>query len=384
VSFASWIEGWPEFKSELFGSRHRFFSRTEARAAAVRALVPSWKAEDVLRTARSGVNLWIRNAAGLREVVSVTPDAARSLYGAGMTLYLKDLPWFSALADDVAQTLGVPQGSIECSVFCNKPGAVTPMHFDGVDTLAVQVTGTKSWRVAPNRFVSRPTVTVHARKVAHPAVRLAVPDPLPTEMPADSESFTLDAGAMLHLPAGTWHFTQSDEESVSLHIHLTPYSWADALLATLRAKLLRSEAWRSSAHGLRRSTFSGGRWNAGDALHALRAAVDELSVEDLVPPAQRDLTLDTKLRSRARSGVSVGAPAGNDPITVAFTAEEHGNEHTTSVEMSPEFARATLVFAKSSEPLTARDLVERVPGLDTEEALALLRVFLDVGYARYA
>lgn len=383
--FESWIDNERNFHEDVLGGSARAFPATAGRLSAVQKLAPSWTVEAILAEHRAEVVAWLQTLDGQMKAAQVSTNAARDLYAAGTTLYLRKVAFLEPLRRDFAASLRLPLPYVECSLFCNQPGATTRMHFDTVDTLTVQVTGSKRWRVAPNRHAPSPTQYWASCDPLKHELRMYAHEPFPTAMPEDSVSALLEPGGMLYIPMGDWHETASDEESISIHIHLQRYSWADAVLSTLRARLVRDEAWRKTAYGLLAPTRAGRSWGASSALEALRAAVAELHVDDIKRPAPLVSSSDAKVTRRARTAVGVDdVDNGDKPARVTFSVDEHGWERTTSVEMAPEYRAATLLLAKSPVPLSEAEIAERVPGLDVNEVRKLKQVLFDVGYIRNA
>ena len=141
-----------------------------------------------------------------------------------------------------------------------------------------------------------------------PDLRLYAHDRLPTRMPADADEYVLTPGSVLYVPRSFWHETESDEESISLHVHHIPVPWVDAVLVTLRAKLLRDPAWRAGAHDLwdasRRSHTAA---TADRLLDALATAVDGLTADDVLlfplPYTRVSLNYTSKQRPRGYTRV---------------------------------------------------------------------------------
>jgi hypothetical protein len=69
-------------------------------------------------------------------------------------------------------------------------------------------------------------------------------------MPPDAMTVDLRPGSVLFIPRGTWHDTETLQDSVALTLSYSVQSWADALLERLGAELRREPAWRAPATGL--------------------------------------------------------------------------------------------------------------------------------------
>ncbi|HWL84364.1 MAG TPA: cupin domain-containing protein [Polyangiaceae bacterium] len=378
-----WLEGHPNFRRETLGRHLRFFDATERRASSVRALSSSWAIEDVL-DASGTIHAWFEWLDGRHRTTVVPRDTALELYRSGTTLYVHSPRFLAALADEVASALGIPRKFIECAVFCNQPGAISRMHFDSADTLTVQISGSKRWTLAPNAHAPEPMASWATRDPMRPTLQLYAQEPFPASMPGDAQKLHLKAGAMLYVPRGTWHETLSEEESVSLHIHLLSYSWLDAALATLRARLVRDQTWRRNAYPLWDPEYEDA-WDARTALETLREAVGQISEGDLAR-ISATVSMGDPVVSRARSSFGVdGVDAVEDGCAhVVFTVEEHGIEHVTNMDMSDEYLAAARLIARSGEGISAEGLATQVPALEREDALQLVRLLVDIGYARRA
>lgn len=92
-------------------------------------------------------------------------------------------------------------------------GAVISRHCDDVDVVAVQLFGSRPWRLEPN---SDPPVGLHDR--VHVAKKLR--DGWSAEFGAASRTVTLMPGSVLYVPMGWWHETRSFEDSFALVISL--------------------------------------------------------------------------------------------------------------------------------------------------------------------
>jgi 50S ribosomal protein L16 3-hydroxylase len=201
-------------------------------------------------------------------------------------------------------------------------------------------------------------------------------------MPPETTTYDLDAGAMLYVPRGYWHETRSDEESISIHIHLSEYTWADALLSVLRSRLLREEVWRSNAY----EAWDPSRELDGvqSLLASLRKNVDGMRVEDLVQIEQADVNEETPIVRRSATAVGVDQLLASERVVVTFEVDDHGRSRSTTIEMTVQHAFATLEVARSREALSARALALAIPGMRTQDALELLRLLQSIGFIRRA
>lgn len=274
--FETWIAplDLETFRAEYFSRRILFREATRERLETMQS-VHSWNVAELLRSPGVKPVAWFNDIDGGHLTAEVSNEAARKLYRGGITLYLQEVPELVPIGDEIARALKVPRHNIVCALFCNQRGARTRAHFDAVDTLTLQLKGSKRWRLAPNELAPHPTDSWGTLDGSEKKAELWQygHDELPATMPAGAEEFLLEPGAMLNVPRGFWHETESDEESVSLHMHRVPLPWADAVLVSLRALLLRDPTWRESTNHL---------WNSA------RAETNEQTAERLLRSLVRD------------------------------------------------------------------------------------------------
>jgi 50S ribosomal protein L16 3-hydroxylase len=380
------------FRREYLTRRVLFREASEARLATALGLRP-WGVADLLRNPRVKAWAWFQDKAGRHLTAEVPNESALALYRAGITLYLKHVPEVAPLAREIARALKVPEHNVKYTVFCSGPNAETRAHFDPVDTIALQIVGKKRWRLAPNALAPQPTVSWATLDGSEGDAEfwLYTHGDLPTRMPeGEVEEYLLEPGALLNVPRGYWHETDSPEASVSLHLHHVSLPWADAVLVALRALLLRDPAWREGALGLWDDAQAGANEReAGRRLRSLVEAASRLAPADVLPALARTSgpRPEGLMVRRARAGFAVETPEGGaDASRVTFVVSECGSERRTTVEMSASYLRACRLFAESPEggPFSAEGLAERVPGLTDDDARALVSLLLEVGFLRRA
>jgi 50S ribosomal protein L16 3-hydroxylase len=274
------------FRTEYLSKRLLFCKASQARLDTV-ASVRSWDVADLLRSPRVRPFAWFQGLDGRHQVTEIDRDAALKLHSAGVTLYLKHVPEAAMLARDVARSLHVPEERIRSTVFCNQPGAVTRAHFDPVDTITLQLTGSKRWRVAANTFAPDPTMswTTLDGSATFAELWLYAHDDLPGALPADAVEHVLEPGALLNVPRGFWHETVSTEASISLHVHHVPLPWIDLALCSLREVLQRDPAWREAPVDLWDAKRAGTNGRAlASLLRSLVGAASALPPTFAAPP----------------------------------------------------------------------------------------------------
>jgi 50S ribosomal protein L16 3-hydroxylase len=381
VLLSSWLAPLDGFIEGALGKAPLFLPPTEERARSVASLTSSWRAPDLCAQALR-TEAWVRSLEGGLKRTPVTQSAAAALYAAGMTVYLQELPFLEPVIEEATRSLVFARKSVECALFCNHPGAKTPYHFDSVDTIAIQVTGSKEWRLAKNTHAPEPTANWVPRTRPAEELRRYAHDGMPEQMPPDATTYRLEPGAVIYVPRGYWHETFSGEESVSMHLHLVPTTWVDVLLETLRGRLVRDEALRKHAYPL----FHPGRADLApaEALARLKEAVAELALDDLVRVDERPIGADDAVVRRARTSVAFDRDAEDPELHVAtIEAREHGHTSTTELDLSGAYLRAARLLAEQLAPRTVRDLA-RAADMPLGDALELVGALRRAGLVRLA
>ena len=212
-----------------------------------------------------------------------------------------------------------------------------------------------------------------------PEIALSCHEQLPTTMSADAAEFVLTPGAVLSIPRGWWHETVSDQASISLHLHYEPILWVDTVLATLRARLLRERRWREALP----LPVSGTEIRAEAHLDDLARVVAELEPDDIVPA---DATRPAAVTRSAGSSLALIGPLGPGDVEVEVVTPQPGAARHTSLALTraPLAAAQRLAATSPGRPLRRGALVEEVPGLDVDDADALVDALLEAGFLRPA
>jgi hypothetical protein len=186
---------------------------------------------------------------------------------------------------------------------------------------------------------------------------------------------------VLNVPRGWWHRTESDEESISLHIHHSPVPWVDAVLITLRARLVRDAAWRAPASRIwdphHRSDVE---TTASTLLDELRAIVATLAPDDVLPAI--DVPSARVVARRAGAGIRIHAD-DDDTWRAIVNVNDYGLERHTTLHIDQRHGAACRLLL-DGRLTTVDDLVEHVPDLDEADAAALIRELAAAGFVRAA
>jgi 50S ribosomal protein L16 3-hydroxylase len=201
-------------------------------------------------------------------------------------------------------------------------------------------------------------------------------------MPPDTFTFDLEPGSALHVPRGFWHETNSDRDSISLHVLIDPPTWSNVLLEAMRFELLRQESMREAAYS---QDIAGGKAMC-DALRAVAARLDPRDIVRL-PLSQSPPDEGTRF---VRCGQTTFGFDASDPSSstarVALVAHAYKASIVTRVEMSPEFVMGCEWIARldSGRTFTIPEFIASVRELSSSEALDLMAVLEGARFVRRA
>lgn len=214
------------------------------------------------------------------------------------------------LGRSLAAELGAFRSPVP-SISVSPKGAGTPVHFDGLEVLVVQLAGRKRWHISRNTAVASPDFPFFPSAQGPGARGGIVPDYL-TELPSPTQcdqpaTVVLEPGAALFLPRGFWHETQALDDSVSVTFKLPlPTRYAVALEA-LAQHLRRDPHWRAPFTGAERGEALGRRDQ--DNLHQLLARLGgELCEVEVRPRA------GARLRRNRHVALSLSRLAPDEPM----------------------------------------------------------------------
>lgn len=232
-AFGPGLETWthplppPRFLAERWRKRHLLSPGGPARLRALFRDLGEPRLESLLAAATPEVSAWFVDGETPDYSLRVAPETAAKLYRAGLTIYFNlspERPFVARLLSRLCRSLGHPPSRAVLSVFATRKGSHTHPHVDGNENFTVQLTGRKRWRLGAD------TDSVAWRRRA-----LTV---------------DLRPGNLLYCPGSWRHETFGLEDSISLNLSLLSHPWADVVLPSLRAALMRRPDWRETAYGL--------------------------------------------------------------------------------------------------------------------------------------
>jgi ribosomal protein L16 Arg81 hydroxylase len=142
-------------------------------------------------------------------------------------------------------------GNCKVAMTLSPAGFGWPLHFDPVDTLILQIEGTKRFMVSELPVVARPHFGARFRadgSVYYDDPGNTWPDLERIDVSALRE-IVLEPGDVLHCPAGVVHGTSALNESLTLILDFEQRSTIDLIVDVLRDQLASDPAWRQAPLG---------------------------------------------------------------------------------------------------------------------------------------
>lgn len=162
-----------------------------------------------------------------------TAEEARELLSQGCTLGVRHADKHDAALGELARDFEADfRAPIDVHLYVTPAGrSGFGWHYDAEDVFVLQTAGSKHWELRKNTVNPWPLV-----------------ETLPADMKYEREIMplmrcALAAGDWLYIPAGYWHRTQGEEESISLSVGVLSPAAID-LFDFLRRELVESLLWR--------------------------------------------------------------------------------------------------------------------------------------------
>ncbi len=323
------------------------------------------------------------NAGGQRITDVADPDGIAAAYAGGATVVLQAVHRVWPPLGTFCRALSAELGhQTQTNVYVTPPGAQGfKPHHDTHDVLVLQVDGAKHWTIHP------PVIELPLK--SQPSNQLG-PDPVGGRPP--EIDVVLEPGDALYLPRGWLHSAQTtDQRSIHLTVGLLATTWADVLTDLVAGAGTDDLALRR-ALDLPPGAASGAEEDGGgsaDDVAAFRSAarawvesLDDAAVQRVIarrwrgavpaepvsPLAQdaaaRALHADTVVRPR--TGAHPRLSDAGDRVELVV------GETTVSL---PGWTRPALAAALA-RPVSASSLAGSGVGIDTDDALVLLRRLL--------
>lgn len=310
----------------------------------------SFEVDELLREHTGDVRVWLQTPVGTQKSIDLPPARALDLHACGLTLYAVGHPRLESLATTLARLLGSDPRGADGSIFANRGGVGTPMHFDANENFTIQLTGRKRWHVAANDAVDAPLDNWVSRTQVGPTLRRSTAQCLDRCLPAATTTYDLEPGSLLYLPRGYWHATEAlDEANTSINVSLRPTTWYDLGMRALGSILIGDRRWRqtvpSAGGGAAEAELRGLLSSLASALQTVEPA-DVLGWRDDTPSNARRHGRNP-LASLGVESVATNEGGGRSGIVSVTVPRERGTEETR-FSAEDEILDACLELAEAS------------------------------------
>jgi ribosomal protein L16 Arg81 hydroxylase len=291
------------------------------------------------------------------------------LHALGSQLYVaaSGVPGVSGWIEQLSADLGRLWSDGRGDIYATRDGGGADTHFDGNDNFTIQLQGRKLWY-----FTSRPYYDQPLHNSGDPR---GVPydptytfDPAVTD-PSQLQEVVLAPGDMFYMPRGFLHGTRASEDSLSFNLSLDAQPWADVLLESLRAYLIRDPRMRQPA--------------TRDVATA-RARVDlfkhlaaGLCGDDLLATPQEGASRPPRRVARRNplSWWTCADPSGDPCVTIEIRTPDRS---AAAFEVSRELLELMEKIPGGPEPFAPADLI-RAWGQDPDGARDFIDALVDAG-----
>ncbi|MFI9510489.1 JmjC domain-containing protein [Nocardia sp. NPDC052566] len=329
--------------------------------------------EDIFAKPGVAVDAWFHDLAGRLNSVPVDAAYADRVYGAGTTLFFRHIPEFAPFVREAIDAFRLAPGAVKCQLFCSRAGGRTRAHFDSIDVITIQLTGNKTWWLAPNTFAPAPTNGWTTLDPVSAPMRNYTQAVAPTEIPDGATEHVLEPGSVLHIPRGYWHQTSSTEDSISLHLSLLTPLRVEFLLAALKSELLRDEHWRTAMYDFAEPAEASTQLLSDR--HALAEAVRRLDPHDLlrIAPTNAAVEPDTAFVRAGQSGFGVDAIDGTT-ARISLTSYGFRDTRTSRTEVGRDLLPALgwIATLPTGAPVDLTDVLRESPTITKAAAQQLL------------
>lgn len=190
------------------------------------------------------------------------------------------------------------------------------------------------------------------------------------------EEVVLGPGDMFYVPRGFLHGTRADEDSLSFNISLGAQPWADVLLESLRAYLIRDARLREGA--VRALVAARARVDLFKQLATCLSGDDLLGAPEAVASASR--APKRIARRNPLSWWSCASPSGEPCVTVEVRTPDRS---ATVLEVSREFLSLMAALPEGPEVFAPDELISRW-GHDSEAGQEFVKELVKAGLLGWA
>ncbi len=315
------------------------------------------------------------------------------LYEMGLSVYLPDVssvvPGAAAFLRQLEAEFGIAKGGCRITVWASPREDGAPTHFDGEETISIQLVGTKKFEIARMSEHACPYGTQYGPGVPvfddlYPQLENGFPEPVE----AAFQTVDMKPGSVLFLPRGTWHRTTACQDSFSISIFVNPPCVLDVFLEQMRNLLLQDPDWRRPLYGTQGDHRQREEMLACTrrALQAAPGIVEAISVEDLVPlsESERLIRIERRTRFQRDQGTKMEFEHGNDVdyLQVKLWSRDNGERITLKMKVPHPFSPVFKWLAESKMAFSAGDMEERFPAVPFPQHQEILSVLTRAGFLR--
>lgn len=324
------------------------------------------------------------------EVIADCPGIA--LYRMGLTLQSEDLvPHMTQAAAALRRLefeLGANPGACEAYVFASPVSEGLAVHFDAQEVFSIQLKGTKRFHIAPVAEVPYPSGVQFAPEQAaaddfYPQARRGFPDPSRAAFTTED----MKPGSVLFLPRGTWHYTESDGDSLSVSIAVDSPPAVDYVIAQLRLLLLQDARWRVPLYGAwgEESARESAVARAAQLLAQLPGLSGQLNaaglVNNLLPLEQRLAQIKPKSRFQKTPHSRVRID-GDTTLAITLSDQRYGPQVTARAQPPAALMPVFHWLGEQTAAFAAEELSRRFPQLRFADVQQVLRAGVESGLLR--
>lgn len=323
-------------------------------------------------------------ADGRRHQAFFTKESAKEMFKGGVTLDSSHvhttLDSVGKMAMSIKDELGLTLDQLICDAIVSPRGDSVPKHFDGIETLTVQLTGKKRWKIAPCPEAAFPYHSAFPgldrnwRDGEDPYGLL--PKTLSKAMPKGARTVMMRPGSVCFLPRGWWHETEALEPSISLSFVLRTPTIADAVISALTGELFDQPAWRRPMPVATRAHRRDARRAAAALLADGAKILGALDPMELFPPRDEERKYRTvsggriawSKRARKADGwkIVVTTPAA-EPLEIAADQAVAKIVRAISTRRGPFSLRELSAATRPYDPTPVVDTLLEAGYLDSAE-----------------
>ena len=310
------------------------------------------------------------------------------LHEMGLSLYLPDIeplvPSATSFLRALESSLGLAPGEARITAWASPATDGIACHFDAEEVFSIQLAGVKHFHLAESHALRSPVGIQYGPGIPpspelYPQVAEGFPDPKDFTF----SKIEMKPGTVLFVPRGMWHFTQADEDSLSISVILSPRSAAERVLEQLRTQLLQDANWRRPPYG------KGADERVDDLLRALPGIAGTIRASDLAAtddgPGPEGIGPATRFQRVPNARVSLDEKADPPRAQIAFDALGARGDRSGAapIAMSRRYAPVLAWLDQSRAAFAVEALMSRFPEIALAEHQEMLARLVRADFLRW-